>query len=444
MVRISIVLGFILSGMLIAINANSAPAAPICSPVIKTTKYRMLKGDYPAAVLRKFGLEPVFGNKGSMNVLLKLNNFKDPNVISPGTVINLPFDCEQSVAQFKVVVNEKEFREITTEKVIIAEAPVVTAPVITEAPPAVNAEIPVAPLQQPDTFSQIVGKPAEQQQDVEAATKSQDNISEALRYRMICEGEWTGSECITRYSAIFANLGGYNNRYDGVDSNAAPGAQKNGLLLSKLNLAAGFGWNNYWSENVKTVLYAELQNNQMLPDIKSVPIEGGDRLITSLQAEARYEKGNWGIGLGLRQFDKLYYVFNFSNLILGSICTVSDVSLCGVQVYSANVTSLFVDVSYMLHQAGKFRFDTELKYFTLAATKVSNVDVYAGSGQSVEFSVTHDRIEEYLKGTVRYAMASQDTSIETQNAKELALLFTYSWKLKDWSEASIKADSPSN
>ena len=420
-----------------SVVAEAAPVMPVCSPVVKTTKYRMLKGDYPAAVLRKFGLEPVFGNKGSMNVLLKINKFKNPDLVDPGTVITLPFDCEQEVAPFKVVVNEKDYREITTEKVPLTE-------VKAEAPPAEPLPV-VAPLEKPDTFNQIVGKPAEEQmQDVEAGSKSQDNISEALRYRMICEGEWTGSECITRYSAIFANLGGYNNRYDGVDSNAAPGAQKDGLLLSKLNLAAGFGWNNYWNENVKTILYAELQNNQMLPDIKSVPIEGGDRLLTSLSAEARYEKGNWGIGVGLRQFDKLYYVFNFANLILGSICTVNDVSQCGVVVYSANVSSLFVDLSYMIHQAGKFRFDTELKYFTLAPTKVSNVDVSAGSGKSLEFSVTHDRIEEYLKGTVRYSMSSQDTSIETQNAKELALLFTYSWKLKDWSEASIKADGPSN
>ena len=435
--RITLVLGVLLSGLLTTFSAEAQEIKlkRICTPVVKTTKYRMQKGDYPAATLRKFGLEPVFGKKGSMNALLKLNNFKDPNKIEPGTVVTLPFDCEQEVTPFKVIVNEKEYREITTEKVLVTNsAPV--EPVI----------VPEIPVEKPaDTFGQIVGKPAtEQIQDVEAANKSQDNISEALRYRMICEGEWTGSECITRYSAIFANFGGYNNRYDGVDSNAAPGAQKNGLLLSKLNMAAGMGWNNYWNENVKTILYIELQNNQMLPDIKSVPIEGGDRLLTSLQAEARWEKGNWGVGLGLRQFDKLYYVFNFANLILGSICSVSDISRCGVQVYSANVTSMFVDLSYMIHQAGKFRFDTELKYFTLAATKVSNVDVYAGSGQSVEFSVTHDRIEEYLKGTVRYSMSSQDTSIETQNAKELAMLFTYSWKLKDWSEASIKADSPSN
>ncbi|MES2802081.1 MAG: hypothetical protein V4654_06285 [Bdellovibrionota bacterium] len=427
--RISLIVWVILAGMFItSINAEAAPVKPVCSSVIKTTKYRMQKGEHAAAILRKFGLEPVFGNKGSINALLKLNNFKNPNLIEPGTLVTLPFDCEQEVMPFTVVQSEKEFRVITTEKVLVASSEDTEIPVI-------NPEIPVAAPEKPVD---------EQMQDVEATGKSQDNISEALRYRMICKGEWAGSECITRYSAIFASFGGYENRYDGVDSNAAPGAQKNGLLLSKLNLAAGFGWNNYWNDNVKSILYLELQNNQMLPDIKSVPIEGGDRLLTSLSAEARYEKGNWGVGIGFRQFDKLYYVFNFSNLTLGSICTINDISQCGVVVYSANVSSLFLDVSYMIHQAGKFRFDTELKYFTLAQTKVSNIDVGAGSGQSVEFSITHDRIEEYLKGTVRYAMSSQDTSIETQNAQELALLFTYSWKLKDWSEASIKADSSSN
>lgn len=438
---ISFILWVFLGGLFSVVVAEAAPPLnKACSPVVKTTKYKISKGEHAAAVLRKFGLEPVFGNKGSMNDLLKVNNFQNPDVISPGTIITLPFHCEEEVRPYKIIQDEKEFRMVSTELVPVAEAPIEVKPEPIVFPPPVSAASEVKPV---DKFSEIVAKPADQQiQDVEAAEKSQDTISEALRYRMICEGEWTGSECITRYSAIFANIGGYNNRYDGVDSNAVPGAQKDGLLLSKLNLAAGFGWNNYWNENVKTVLYAELQNNQMLPDIKSVPIEGGDRLLTSLQAEARYEKGNWGIGLGFRQFDKLYYVFNFQNLIQGSICTVNDVSLCGVRVYSANVSSVFFDISYMIHQAGKFRFDTELKYFTLAPTKVSNVDVQAGSGQSIEFSVTHDRIEEYLKGTFRYAMASQDTSIETQNAKELALLFTYSWKLKDWSEASIKADRP--
>lgn len=433
--RISFLLGFFIGSQLLTAVVESAPIKPMCSPVVKITKYQIKKGEYPAAVLRKFGLEPIFGKKGSMNDFLKANNFKNANKIEPGTVIILPFRCEEKIRPFKVIQYEKEFRVVTWEKIL---TPSTSGTAIVA--PVPEAEATVA---NPEKFSEIVAKPAQEQiQDVEAAEKSQDNISEALRYRMICEGEWTGSECITRYSAIFATLGGYNNRYDGVDSNALPGAQKDGLLLSKLNMAAGFGWNNYWNDNLKTILYAELQNNQMLPDIKSVPIEGGDRLLTSLQAEVRLEKGNWGIGLGFRQFDKLYYVFNFQNLILGSICTVNDVSLCGVRVYSANVSSLFFDISYLIYQAGKFRFDTEFKYFTLAPTKVSNVVVFAGSGQSIEFSVTHDRIEEYLKGTLRYAMASQDTSIETQNAKELALLFTYSWKLKDWSDASIKEDKP--
>ena len=92
----------------------------------------------------------------------------------------------------------------------------------------------------------------------------------------------------------------------------------------------------------------------------------------------------------------------------------------------------------MIHQSGKFRFDTEFKYFTLGTSRVSTVDIYAGSGQAIEFSVTHDRVKEYLKGTLRYSQSTQDTSIETQNAKEVGLIFTYSWKLKDWSTESVE------
>jgi hypothetical protein len=430
---ISLIWGALLSGLLLYSTAWGTPAAANCTPPVKITKYQMQKGEFPAAVLRKFSLVPVFGKSGTMNAFLKANNLKDANKIEPGTLVNIPFKCEQTVAMYKLSSDNPEFRVITDVRLPLKNIVSPTAPVSGAAPV--------------DQFAQIIAKPAlesEHPLDVEATqANSQDNISEALRYRMICEGEWTGSECITRYSSIFATGGGYNNRYDGVDSNAVPGAQREGLLLSKLNVAAGLGWNNYWNENVKTILYLELQNNQMLPDIKSIPIEGGDRLLTSLSAEARYEKGAWGVGLGFRQFDKLYYVFNFANLLNGSICTVSDISRCGVIVYSANVSSFFADISYMIHQRGKFRFDTELKYFILQPTQVSDVEVGAGSGQSIEFSITHDRVEEYLKGTLRYAQSTQDTSIETQNAKELALLFTYSWKLKDWKEAPTAPQSGS-
>lgn len=429
---------FIWSGLFVAFVSSNALAQSVCSPLIKTTKYTLQKGEYPAAVLRKFGLEPVFGKKGTMNQMLKLNNFKNTNAIEPGTAVVLPFNCEEQVANFRIIDDEKDFRFVTTEKVSSTSPPVqeeVQAPI----PPVVPE---VADDKKDEKLSKMVTTPAEeadqQALDVEAASKkSQDNISEALRYRMICEGEWTGSECITRYTALFVDFGGYNNRYDGVDTNAAPGTQRDGLLLSKLNLAVGFGWDNYWNENIKTTLYAEIQKNEMLPDIKDIPIEGGDRLLTSLQGEVRYEKGSWGIGLGYRQFDKLYYIFNFQDLVNG-FCSSADLSLCGVRVYTANVSSLFGDISYLIHQSGKFRVDTEFKYFTIAATQVSTVNVSAGHGESFEFSVTHDRIEEYLKGTLKYAMASQDTSIERQTAKELSLMFTYSWKLKDWNEATTE------
>ena len=420
-----------------------------CSPVAQPTYYRIKKGDHVAAILRKLGLNPVFGNNGSLNNFLKLNNLKNINVISPGNTLRIPFSCEQQVTVWNTSPFEdgRLLQHLSEYTITLKPAPVVINKEVTEKRPDKLPEIITPPLEselkiEPElkTILKTQAQGVDQVLDVEADKKSQDDISEALRYRMICDGEWTGSECISRYTAVYATIGGWNNRYDGVDTRANAGRRRDGLLLSKLNPSVGFGWDNYWNENVRTNLYAELQQSSILPELTNIPIENDKKLLSSLQAEVRYEKGRWGLGLGYRQFDKLYYVFNFQQLFNFG-CSIDDVSQCGVIVYSANVPSLFLNISYMIHQSGKFRFDSEFKYFTLGSSQVSNVDIYSGSGQSVEFSVTHDRVKEYLKGSLKYSQSTQDTSIETQNAKEVGLIFTYAWKLKDWSEDTVNSSS---
>lgn len=396
-----------------------------CTPLAQPTYYKIKKGDHVAAILRKLGLDPVFGNNGSLNNFLKLNNLANVNVISPGNTLRIPFKCEEQVTPWNTSPYEDGRLLQHLSEYTITLKP---APQVTEKP----VEEPTLPDPEMKTILKTQAEKVDQAPDLEADKKSQDNISEALRYRMICDGEWTGTECISRYSTVYTTFGGWNNRYDGVDSRAAAGQRRDGLLLSKFNPAVGVGWDNYWNENVKTTLYADLQYSSLLPDIKQIPIENDKKVLSSILAAVRFEKGRWGVGLGYRQFDKLYYVFNFQQLFNFG-CSIDDVSQCGVIVYAANVPSLFFDVSYMIHQSGKFRFDSELKFFTLGTSQVSNVDIYAGSGQAIEFSVTHDRVKEYLKGTLRYSQSTQDTSIERQNAKEVGLIFTYSWKLKDWS-----------
>ena len=417
-----------------------------CSLLEQPTYYRIKKGDHVAAILRKLGLNPVFGNSGSLNNFLKLNNLANINVISPGNTLRIPFNCEEQVTKWNTTQFEdgRLLQHLSEYTITLKPAPKTTVKSAEELPEVTDKMPELKKIEEPTSsdpeMKTILKNQAEnvdQAPDIEANKKSQDNISEALRYRMICDGEWTGTECISRYSTIYTTFGGWNNRYDGVDSRSAPGQQRDGLLLSKFNPAVGFGWDNYWNENIKTTLYADLQYSSLLPDIKQIPIENDKKVLSSVQAEVRYEQGRWGAGLGYRQFDKLYYVFNFQQLFNFG-CSIDDVSQCGVIVYSANVPSLFFDVSYMIHQSGKFRFDTEFKFFTLGTSRVSNVDIYAGSGQAIEFSVTHDRVKEYLKGTLRYSQSTQDTSIETQNAKEVGLIFTYSWKLKDWSTDSVE------
>lgn len=423
-----------------------AQSAVACTPLTKPIRYVVQKGDYPAAILRKFELEPVFTKKGSMPELLKINKFANPNVIEPKSEILLPFKCEEQAQKWTLVNREKD-RLVTAVKIsdqsavpsgLAATAPLsfeskpgTTVPVIDELLPSKPVE-PDTKVATTDVKLDEVLKPVDvkgQPVDVELANLKPEEISEALRYRMICEGEWTGTECISRYSTVYLTFGGWYNRYDGKDPSAT--TNNEGLLLSKLNPELGIGWTNYWNENIKTRTGLTLQNSEILPEARDIPITQDKKLLTGLMGEARYEKGAWGVGGGVRQFDKLFYRFNLSGLTTPGFC-VSGFSGCGVSVHSASIFSYFLNASYILHQAGKFRVDTMATWIHLGTGATGGFTIQEGSGWDLDLTVSHDRVKEYMYGTIRYGESSQDTSIEKQSAKELGFIFGYAWKLKDW------------
>lgn len=111
-------------------------------------------------------------------------------------------------------------------------------------------------------------------------TAPTEEISDALRYRMICDGEWTGTECVIRYSTIYAVGGAWYNRYDGTDRTTGG----EGILLSKLNPEIGFGWNNYWTESFKTDLYFSIINNSIHPEIRERPIDQDKKILNTFSA----------------------------------------------------------------------------------------------------------------------------------------------------------------
>lgn len=281
--------------------------------------------------------------------------------------------------------------------------------------------------------------PTEEQKrkNIEPITDAPPEMSEALRYRMICDGEWTGTECVTRYSTLFVTLSGWYKRYDGID----PAVQTNnkGLLLSKLNPQAGIGWYNYWTENFKTELYATYEQSQLLPEAREIPIDQNKKYLGSFQLGARYESGAWGIGVGYRQYDKLFYRFRFSGLSQPCFSNDSSFAGCGIFVHTVSVGVMSVDLSYMIYQAGKFRYDAKVAYHKLGGSSSSAFggmnaafEVKEGTGYSAGFKITHDRVKEYIFGDITYSQVSQDTNIEIQKATELGFTFGYAWKLKDW------------
>jgi hypothetical protein len=420
---------FILFALLIAQFSFSQET---CTAVLKTTKYRVQKGDHIAAILRKLGLEPVFTSAGSLNQFLKLNQLADQNLIEPNDELVIPFKCEEQVRIWKTI-DFKEYRLLTLEKIDEKEQK------LTGIMPAEDVAVPLlsTPVVVEDQKLNQILKASSQ--DATGADKSlgleytkPDGVSDALRYRMICEGEWTGSECVSRYSVLYLAGGGWYNRYDGTDPLAPGGANNKGLLLSRLNPEFQFGWHNYWSENFKTNLSAGLENSEILPEAREIPIEQDKKILSKIYAEARYETGLYGFGLGIKNYDKLFYRYRFSGLSQPCLSNSPSFTGCGVFVHSANIMAYFANISWIFYKQGKFSYDAKAIFSLLGSGATGGFQVYNGTATDLEFTVRHDRVREYLYWTIHYGTSSQNTSIEMQTSQNLGFVFGYAWKLKDW------------
>ncbi len=77
--------------------------AEICTPIQKVVKYRVIKGDHLASILRNFKLEPVFCQNCSLSQVLKLNHVKDQNQIHPNQLLKILFKCEEDLKSFQIV-----------------------------------------------------------------------------------------------------------------------------------------------------------------------------------------------------------------------------------------------------------------------------------------------------------------------------------------------------
>lgn len=394
--------------------------ADVCTPLKKTTKYLIKKSDSVASVLRLLDLEPVFGSGGSLQNLLKINNLKNPNSIEPGNEIVIPFPCEEKAVMWTLI-DRGEDRLVTLEKVekstgTSGGSSTLIAPSVAEISPPVK---PPEPIEQKTIDIINEDKPTEPQISTEGAP-SEDNVSEALRYRMICDGEWTGTECITRYSVFYiAGIGSYY-RYDGIDATTNDTA----VLLSKFNPGLNLGWANYWFENFKTELGFSFQNLAINEEARGRPIDQDKKMISNFYGLAKYELGRLGFSIGLAQMDKVFYRFYKENIVI-----FND---GGVTVQVVPITQSRAAVSYLLHQEGKYRFDGEVGFYLLSSGKSSGYNVESGSGWDLSVSVQHDLVKEYLFGAIKYGKSQQNTTIEKQEQTDLSLVFGYAWKLKDW------------
>lgn len=435
-----------------------------CDPLKTPIKYKFEKNDHVAAVLRKFKLEPVFGRNKFLEKTLKLNNMKKADSISTGDSLFLPFPCEQEAQKWTLTTGDSsDYRWVVAARsaVVMESAPAVgtTASEIKSVldQPKSGAETAAAamtkaaveagssPAEEKDMDSRLkeIISPPKKEVDPESVqgkldqlekqkkdgTKKEE-VSDALRYRMICEGEWDGDQCIPRISILYASLSGWFNRYDGTDPSVSVNNQ--GVLLSRFNPELTLGWSHYWLKNVKSRFQASFKKNSMLPEAREVPIEQDEKVLTDFLAEIRYETGVWGFGLGFKQFDKLFYRFRFSGLSTPCIGGGSGFSGCGIFVHAASVSMFYANASWLFYQAGKLSSDLLFTMGYLGSSNTAGWVIDSGTAWNLEFRVQHDRIQEFLFGSISYGQQLQNTSIEQQKASELGLTVGYAWKLKDW------------
>ena len=381
--------------------------AEVCTKVTKPTKYSIQSGEDFFSILKNFELDPVLGSGGSLEQLQSINNLPGQTTVQSGTEVLIPFKCEEQILGWRVI-DRGAYRLITSTRL--------------EKKDTTAGKVKNENLSTDSKTKDILNKamPGETNIDLDEVKGDNTDVSDALRYRMICDGEWTGTECITRYSALYVTGAAWYNRYDGIDKTTGG----TGVLLSKLNPELGFGWTNYWNNNFRTDLSVTILNNDIQPEIRSVPIEQGKKVLNSVTANVRYEMGRWGGKIGISQRDRLFYRFNPDNIF------IPDDG--GVVVNAVPVLDYHLGVSYMIKQMGKFRIDTELTFISMTATNTSGYVVQPGTAYEIAATVQHDRIREYLFGTVSYEASQQNTDILLQKATELGFKFGYAWKLKDW------------
>jgi hypothetical protein len=91
-------------------------AAEACTKPLKQIRYTIQNGEDFYSILKNFGLEPVIGDDGSLEALLKINNMHNHATAKTGNEIIMPFNCEKQLLDWRVI-DKGVYRLITSEKI---------------------------------------------------------------------------------------------------------------------------------------------------------------------------------------------------------------------------------------------------------------------------------------------------------------------------------------
>lgn len=348
--------------------AYATESVVMCSAVRGRIYYTVQAGDHLSGILQSFGLDkPLWDIKsGSISKVSKLNQIKNPNLLFPGMVIELPFGCEEKLAQFNVT-------EIDRGREVRRQFPRRTA--------SNSANDKMAPAMEanPKTSTALV-----------SSTQNDQNFKAYSRLRAL-------------------------GRYDflRIDSKSMQ-SNSTALLLSEPAFGLNLGWEQVWSDQFSTDVHISYSSIQMR-DASSGTLIGGNKPLGQI---------GFGVHYFLTPALKVKLDSNFGNQLFARAIAVGTATLDSVYL-----TRLSASVIPTLFQSGDLSMDLQLGCIQVLPGSTSHYSIKSGSGYLLAPTLRQklDRLQMELK--LNYEDIQQHTSISNQQTKQVGIQFGLSFEL---------------
>ena len=355
----------------------------VASPLAQADTYIVKKGDTLASVARTYYGEPVFGPRGTINKIYRLNSWAKAagSTLEPGQKITL----EGNLAA-------------TSEKVAVEPIPEPEA--FIPAPPIVQP--PPAPTPQPPAVSAVLSLPPEEHAErVEAhhETLPKPLPREEHHYEPVEPHEHSRN-----YFSIIPS-------YSLVNQKAFDAASGNGYSLYANSFGAELGWDHWWSESFSTIFTYNISqiSSQATSDLTGAKILDATT-IREVELSLLNKVGPLRLGLGAAYGDHLF------------LETVGNIPV-DPTIYKTAFWNPFFMAELTAFESERFEWLLNVKVSALPAQVGKGHDLTSGTELFGEISLLQKFEHWALTYGVSYSTEDQTRTDASETRTETAVKF---------------------